>query len=135
MRYADEIVPRSEIEEIPSARVEPTDREVRLASQIIDSLTTDWEPARYEDTYTDELRELIEAKAKGKKVTVEPETEPEGKVLDLMEALKASVAEHKQRAGARPTGSKRTSGRKRSTSKRHPAKRTAKSGASKRRSA
>ena len=71
---------------------------------------------------------------KGKKVTVEPDIEPEGKVIDLMEALKASVAEHKQRAGARPTGSKRTSGSKRSTPKRHPAKRTAKS-ASKRSSA
>jgi DNA end-binding protein Ku len=134
MRFADEIVPPSEIEDIPSARIEPTDRELRLASQIIDSLTTEWEPARYEDTYTDELRELIEAKAKGKKVTVEPDIEPEGKVIDLMEALKASVAEHKQRAGARPTGSKRTSGSKRSTPKRHPAKRTAKS-ASKRSSA
>src|SRR5687767_10892609 len=89
MRFADEVVPRTEIDEIPSARVEPTDRELRLATQMIDSLSTDWDPARYADTYTDELRELIEAKAKGKDVTVEPDLEPEAKVLDLMEALQA----------------------------------------------
>jgi DNA end-binding protein Ku len=135
MRFADEVVPRSEIDDIPSASVEPTDREVRLASQIIDSLTTEWDPARYEDAYTEELRELIEAKAKGKEVTVEPEIEPEAKVLDLMEALKASVEEHRKRAGARPTGRKRTSVRKRSASKRAAAKGTTRSGASKRRSA
>jgi DNA end-binding protein Ku len=135
MRFADEVVPRTEIDEIPSARVEPTDRELRLATQMIDSLSTDWDPARYADTYTDELRELIEAKAKGKDVTVEPDIEPEAKVLDLMEALQASVEQHRSRAKARPTGRKRTSVRKHSTSKRTPAKRTAKSGASKRRSA
>ena len=76
---------------------------------MIDSLTTDWDPARYADTYTDELRELIEAKAKGKDVTVEPDIEPEAKVLDLMEALQASVEQHRSRNKARPTGRKRTS--------------------------
>jgi DNA end-binding protein Ku len=135
MRFADEVVPRDELDDIPSANVEPTDRELRLASQIIDSLTTDWEPSRYADTYTDELRELIEAKAKGKEVTVEPDTDPGAKVLDLMEALKASVEEHRNRAGARPTGRKKTASAKRSTSKRTPAKRATKSSASKRRSA
>jgi DNA end-binding protein Ku len=134
MRFADEVVPRDELDDIPSANVEPTDRELRLASQIIDSLTTDWEPSRYADTYTDELRDLIEAKAKGKEVTVEPDTDPGAKVLDLMEALKASVEEHRNRAGARPTGRKASSA-KRSTSKRTPAKRATKSSASKRRSA
>jgi DNA end-binding protein Ku len=135
MRFADEVVPRDELDDIPSANVEPTDRELRLASQIIDSLTTDWEPSRYADTYTDELRDLIEAKAKGKEVTVEPDTDPGAKVLDLMEALKASVEEHRNRAGARPTGRKKASSAKRSTSKRTPAKRATKSSASKRRSA
>jgi DNA end-binding protein Ku len=135
MRFADEVVPRAEVDDIPSARVEPTDRELRLATQMIDSLTTDWDPARYADTYTDELRDLIEAKAKGKDVTVEPDIEPEAKVLDLMEALQASVEQHRSRAKARPTGRKRTSVRKHSATKRTPAKRATKSGASKRRSA
>jgi len=118
MRFADEVVPRQEIDDIPSARTEPTDRELRLATQMIDSLTTDWDPARYADTYTDELRDLIEAKAKGKEVTVEPDIEPEAKVLDLMEALQASVEQHRSRNKARPTGGKRASKPKTSASKR-----------------
>jgi DNA end-binding protein Ku len=120
MRFADEVVPRKEIDEIPSARVEPSDREMRLATQMIESLTTEWEPARYADTYTDELRELIEAKAKGKEVTVEPDLEPQAKVLDLMEALQASVEQHRSRGKARPTGRKQPA-RKRSASKRRTA--------------
>ena len=124
MRFADEVVPRKEIDDIPSARVEPSDREVRLATQMIDSLTTDWEPARYADTYTDELRDLIEAKAKGKQITVEPELEPQAKVLDLMEALQASVEQHRGRTNARPTGRKQPA-RKQAASKHTARKRSA----------
>ena len=129
MRFADEVVPRQEIDDIPSGRAEPTDRELRLATQMIDSLTRDWDPARYSDTYTDELRELIEAKAKGKEVTVEPDIEPEAKVLDLMAALQASVDQHRSRKQASPTG------RKRSTAKRSATKRSTAKRPSKRRSA
>jgi len=129
MRFADEVVPRQEIDDIPSARTEPTDRELRLATQMIDSLTTDWDPARYADTYTDELRDLIEAKAKGKEVTVEPDIEPEAKVLDLMEALQASLEQHRSRNKARPTGRART------PSNRSAPKRTSKTASSKRKSA
>jgi DNA end-binding protein Ku len=125
MRFADEVVPRQEIDDIPGAGAEPSDRELRLATQMIDSLTTDWDPARYTDTYTDELRDLIEAKAKGKEITAEPDVEPEGKVLDLMAALQASVEQHRSRTKARPTG------RKRSTAKHAAPKRTAHKRASK----
>ena len=125
MRFADEVVPRQEIDDIPSGRAEPTDRELKLATQMIDSLTRDWDPARYSDTYTDELRELIEAKAKGKEVTVEPDIEPEAKVLDLMEALQASVDQHRSRKQASPTGRKRSTA-KRSATKRSTAKRPSK---------
>jgi DNA end-binding protein Ku len=92
MRFADEVRPRGEIDGIPSARTKPAPKELRLAAQIVDSLASDWDPARYHDTYTEQMRDLIEAKAKGKQVTVEPEEEAEGaKVIDLMAALQASV--------------------------------------------
>jgi DNA end-binding protein Ku len=107
MRFADEIVPREEIDTIPTRGHKPTDSEMRLAMQIVESLTTDFDPARYHDTYTEELEKLIRAKAKGKQITVEPEVEQEAKVLDLMEALKASVEEHKSRRSAGTTGAKR----------------------------
>jgi len=108
MRFADEVVPREEIDDIPTRGQKPTAGELRLATQIIDALTSDWDPARYHDTYTEELEELIRAKAKGKQVTVEPQVEHEAKVIDLMEALKASVEEHKSRRSAGATGGGRT---------------------------
>jgi DNA end-binding protein Ku len=98
MRFADEVVPRRDIEGMPSARSKPAPKELRLASQIIDSLASDWDPKRYHDTYTEQMRELIEAKAKGKEVTVEPDEEEQGaKVIDLMEALQASLDSNRSR--------------------------------------
>jgi DNA end-binding protein Ku len=91
MRFADEIVPRKDIEGIPSARSKPDAKELRLASQIIESLDADWDPARYHDTYTDQLRDLIKQKAKGKRLTVEADDAPAAKVLDLMTALQSSL--------------------------------------------
>jgi DNA end-binding protein Ku len=135
MRFSDEIVARKEIETIPTARSKPTDRELRLASQIVDGLTAEWDPSRYHDTYTEELEELIAAKAKGKEVTREPEADEQSNVLDLMEALQASVDRHRKRSASAPTGARQAkSSRKRSVSARKPAKRAAKA-SSKRRSA
>jgi DNA end-binding protein Ku len=114
MHFADEVVAKSEIDDIPTARTKPTSREIELAGQIIDALTAEWNPSKYHDTYTDELHDLIEAKAKGKDVTVEPEAEQSSNVIDLMEALQASVDQHRKRSAAN-TGS---SGRGKSSSKR-----------------
>jgi DNA end-binding protein Ku len=92
---------------VPSGRSKPAPKELRLASQIIDALTSEWDPAQYHDTYTEQLRDLIAAKAKGKDVTVEAEEEePSAKVIDLMEALEASV--QAQRAGGRRAPSRRS---------------------------
>jgi DNA end-binding protein Ku len=91
MRFADEVVDRSDIDGVPTRRSKPDAKELRLAAQIIDSLTTSWSPARYHDTYTEQLEDLIEAKAKGKEVTVEPGAPEDAKVIDLMEALQASI--------------------------------------------
>ena len=140
MRFADEVVPREEIDAIPTRGSKPSDGELKLAKQIIESLTTDWDPSRYHDTYTEELEQLIKDKAKGKQVTVEPEAEQEAKVLDLMEALRASVEEHKTRRSAGTTGAKKAGARKpaakKTTAKKTAAKKsTAKKAAPKRKTA
>jgi hypothetical protein len=57
----------------------------------VDSLTTEWNPRRYHDTFMEELRERIEAKRAGKKVEIEPAEDDESKVIDLMQALEESV--------------------------------------------
>ena len=99
MRFADEVVPQSEIDALPRKGPQPEPKELKLAAQIIGSLATDWDPKRYHDTYTEELKDLIEAKAKGKKITVEEPAPTEGKVVDLMEALEASLAAARKGGG------------------------------------
>jgi DNA end-binding protein Ku len=68
LRFAGEVVARSEIDAVPSRRARVEAKELRLATQIIDALQAQWKPSKYHDTYTEELEDLIKAKAKGKKV-------------------------------------------------------------------
>jgi DNA end-binding protein Ku len=99
MRFADEVVAQSAIEQLPdrSAKVEP--KELKLATQIIDSLASEWDPERYHDTYTEELKDLIERKSKGEDIVREEAPAARSNVLDLMAALEASVAAAKKAGG------------------------------------
>jgi DNA end-binding protein Ku len=106
MRFADEVVPRSEVDEVPDRRTKPDPKMLTMATQIIDSLTSDWKPERYRDTFTDELRERIEAKRAGEAITSEPEEERQPKVVDLMEALEASLKNADRGRGRRKERSK-----------------------------
>jgi DNA end-binding protein Ku len=140
MRFADEVVPQSAIDELDLGRSKPDKKEVALAGQIIDSLGSDWDPERYHDTYTDELRKLIRKRASGKKVVAESTTPaPAGaEVIDLMAALQASVDAARSGSGRRSTKAKGSArqdssgtsrGTRKSTAKKAPAK---KRGATKR---
>ena len=78
--------------------VKTTEREVTMARQLIDSLSTDFEPDKYRDEYRERVLDLIERKAQGEEIVIEePEAEPE-EVPDLMAALEASLAEAKKPA-------------------------------------
>lgn len=102
MRFADEVVERSDVDDRDEA-AEPSDKELALAKQIISGLESDWEPERYHDSYTQELRSLIEQKAAGDEITEEPDGEESGgaQLVDLMAALEASVeAARKPRSDA-----------------------------------
>jgi DNA end-binding protein Ku len=99
MRFADEVVDRKDVDEVPSGGAKPAPKEVKMAAQLIDSLTTDWDPTRYADTYTDQLRELIDAKAAGKAVRAPQAEEAPSKVLDLMAALEASLSAARSKGG------------------------------------
>jgi DNA end-binding protein Ku len=91
MHFADEIVPQSDIDRLPRRRAKVDARERRLAAQIVGSLTTDWDPKRYHDTYTEELRDLIDRRSKGETVVVEEAPAARANVTDLMDALQASL--------------------------------------------
>jgi DNA end-binding protein Ku len=101
MRFADEVVPRQEVDGVPSRRSKPDAKALKLATQIVDSLAGEWKPEQYHDTYAEELRARIGRKEKGKDVVDESGGEPtsDAKVLDLMEALEKSVSASKSRRG------------------------------------
>jgi DNA end-binding protein Ku len=101
MRFADEIVDKGQLDEIPAKGTKPTAKELKLATSIIDALASDWEPERYHDTYTEELRGLLDRKAKGETIEVEEAPAKQAEVLDLMAALEASVAATKAARGSR----------------------------------
>ena len=104
MRFADDVVPRSDVDGLPKRATKAKPKEIELATTIIDSLASDWDPKRYHDTYTEELRDLIDRKAKGEEITVEESAEAEDPDIgDLMDALKASVDDAKRsRRSSRP---------------------------------
>jgi DNA end-binding protein Ku len=95
MRFADEVVPRKDIDEVPDRRAKPDPKMLRMATQLVDSLTGEWKPQSYKDTFTDELRRRIEAKESGEEITEEPAPEPRPDVVDLMAALEASIEDSK----------------------------------------
>lgn len=105
-------------EEVPVGDAEVKDAELDLAVQLIEQASVDeFHPEQFEDTVHERIMALIEKKIEGEEITAAPEVEPEGKIIDLMDALKASLgegkkgSEGKERKPAKPTGSKK-SGRK-----------------------
>jgi DNA end-binding protein Ku len=76
-----------------------------MATQLINGLSSEWDPTKYHDTYTESLRKRISAKNSGKEI-VETAEKPEGRVLDLMAALEASVDAAKKRREPRKASRK-----------------------------
>ncbi|WP_162941832.1 Ku protein [Desertimonas flava] len=94
MHFADEIVDRRDIDDLPTRRSKPAAKELRMATQLIDALTADWKPEQYDDTYADELRDRIERKERGDEIVeAESDEAPSKKVIDLAEALERSLGE------------------------------------------
>ena len=111
MVYADEVTPAEEISELSAARdVKVSDKELVMANQLIESLSADFDPARFRDEYRDRLLELIERKAEGEPVIV-PEAAPaQTGVVDLMAALEASVAKAREARRRHPTAGEEPAG-------------------------
>jgi DNA end-binding protein Ku len=93
MIFHDEVVPHDDLDDLPeSQELKVSDREVKMAQQLIDSLSSDFEPEKYRDEYRDKVLDLIERKASGEEIVVQPEAPAPAKVPDLMAALEASLA-------------------------------------------
>jgi len=91
--------------------VKVRDQELAMARQLIESLTAEWNPEEYTDEYREALMQIVEAKVNGEEIEV-VEPEPTAKVVDLMEALKASV-EQTSGKPEKPAASKKKAAPKR----------------------
>jgi DNA end-binding protein Ku len=100
MLFADEVVDQDRIEGLPDDEVETPARELKMARQLVESLTTEFEPDRFRDEYRAKVLDLIDRKAAGQEIAEQPEEEEAAPVTDLMAALEASLADAKQKAGA-----------------------------------
>ena len=100
-----------------------TDQEMAMARQLIESLAGAWEPEQFSDEYREGLLEIVEAKLHGQEIEVVA-PEPTAKVVDLMEALKASVAAAKKQEPAPKEASAKKSAAKKPAAKKPAAKKT-----------
>jgi DNA end-binding protein Ku len=101
MLFADEVIPPERLDEIREAsEVKTTKRELEMATQLVGSLAGDFDPDRYRDSYRQEVLDLIERKAQGEEIAVQPVPEEVTQPApDLMSALKASLEAVRERDG------------------------------------
>jgi len=97
MLFDDEVVPLADIDGVPEG-IELSDREVAMAEQLVSSLATEFEPAKYHDDYRQRVLDLIQAKSEGQVIAAPPVTEAATPVVDLVAALEASLAAAKAKS-------------------------------------
>ena len=97
------------------------DQELEMARQLIENLTAEWDPEEFTDEYREAMLQIVEAKINGEEIEV-VEAEPTAKVVDLMEALKASVAAAKKQADDEPAPARRRPAAKKAAAKKTTAK-------------
>lgn len=89
IHYPDEVRQTEWIPDLPE-NVELDEKELDMARQLIDQLTTEFNPDKFKDEYREAMMELIDSKVSGEEVAI-PKKAPERNVVDLMEALQASI--------------------------------------------
>jgi DNA end-binding protein Ku len=100
LRYSDEL---RDFSEVPIGSAEVKEPELKLAIQLIEQVATDeFHPENYEDKQRQQVKDLIERKVKGEEITAAPVEAPKAQVIDLMAALKASLAAAKPSADEQP---------------------------------
>jgi DNA end-binding protein Ku len=93
MLWGDEVLSPDRLDELGDiGEAEASARELTMAQQLIESLSADFEPERFRDEYRERVLELIERKAAGEEIAVQPQAEEEAPAPDLMAALEASLA-------------------------------------------
>lgn len=108
MLFADEVVPEQALTELPRDRDSSSidDRQLAMAQQLIDALSTDFMPDKYHDEYRARVLALIQRKAEGEPIVQQPVRKEPAKVINLMEALEASLAASKKKTASATTEKK-----------------------------
>ncbi|MGN7178980.1 Ku protein [Paenibacillus sp. FSL R5-0490] len=114
IHYPDEVRKAADVPNVP-AEDKVTEKEIDTAIMLIDQLTTEFKPEKYNDDYRTALLELIEAKRTGKDIVTPVEKEPAANVTDLMAALQASI--DKTKPGDAETKKKPAAKKKRASTK------------------
>ena len=90
MYYAEEV---KKVEGFGAPEVELKEAEIKVANQLIEALADEWDPEKYQDTFQDNLKNLIQTKLEGGKIVEAEKPKKLAPVVDLMAALKQSLAE------------------------------------------
>src|SRR5881394_2321843 len=109
MYYADEV---RRLDDFGAPDVELKDAEVKVAHQLIEALAADWDPEKYHDTFQDNLKKLIETKLEGGTVVEVEKPKKLAPVVDLMAALKQSLADMEGKKKPAAAAREAPSGRK-----------------------
>lgn len=108
--YPDEIRDTAQVPNVPDNMV-IDEKELNMAKQLIENLSTEFEPGKYTDEYRRELMELIKKKIEGDEVVTQPEA-PQRNVIDLMQALQESLKATQKLTKTDEPPKKKTQGRK-----------------------
>ena len=120
MLFGDEVLTPDRLDDLDQvSETETTDRELKMAQQLIDTLSNEFDPGKYRDEYRDRVLDLIERKASGEEIAAAPQAEEETPAPDLMAALEASLAAVRSGSSdeASSDQSKKPTARKRPASK------------------
>ena len=112
MLFDDEVVPISELDVPTTEATKPSEREMAMARQLVESLSTEFDPSKYHDDYRERVLELIERKAEGEEIAEAPQPAAAAPVVDLMAALEASLAAARAAKGEEEEGKGKPSRRR-----------------------
>ncbi len=97
MFYEDEV---RRVEQFgDTKKIELKDAEIKVAQQLVDALAAKWEPEKYHDTFEENVKKLIKARLEGKEITAVEKPKKPAQVVDLMAALKQSLAQMDRKKG------------------------------------
>jgi len=123
MLFGDEVRSPERLDELESVgEAEASDRELKMAEQLIESLSSEFEPSKFRDEYRERVLELIERKAAGEEIAVQPQAEEPAAAPDLMAALEASLAAVKEERPSAPARRRRAATQTSDGARKRPAK-------------